>query len=199
MSNNQRNILVVGCIIFGVLALGSIGTGIIATALSHDRNTTRTRTVSSNRTEKTVNQQQNSNEIQTRVLEEKEKIEKKVQEYENIHLPNWYKLVEALEASDVTDSYKYAEIAQKQTKEILDDIPGVDWGNTGDKEFDIQCKQLKEKMLEAYTAKYESIVKLMVFIENPDSPEKMTEAIVAVEDSADIWEDFIDEVSEVIY
>ena len=119
MSNNQRNILVVGCIIFGVLALGSIGTGIIATALSHDRNTTRTRTVSSNRTEKTVNQQQNSNEIQTRVLEEKEKIEKKVQEYENIHLPNWYKLVEALEASDVTDSYKYAEIAKKKKNEII--------------------------------------------------------------------------------
>ena len=54
-------------------------------------------------------------------------------------------------------------------------------------------------MLEVYTAKYESIVKLIIFIENPDSPEKMTEAIVAVEESADIWEDFIDEVSEVIY
>ena len=63
----------------------------------------------------------------------------------------------------------------------------------------MQCEQLKNKMLEAYIAKYESIVKLIVFIENPDSPEKMTEAIVAVEESADIWEDFIDEVSEVIY
>ena len=81
----------------------------------------------------------------------------------------------------------------------MDDIPDVEWGNTGDKEFDIQCEQLRNKMLEAYTAKYESIVKLIIFIENPDSPEKMTEAIVAVEESADIWEDFIDEVSEVIY
>lgn len=81
----------------------------------------------------------------------------------------------------------------------MDDIPDVEWGNTGDKEFDIQCEQLRNKMLEVYTAKYESIVKLIIFIENPDSPEKMTEAIVAVEESADIWEDFIDEVSEVIY
>ena len=107
--------------------------------------------------------------------------------------------MEALEASDITDSYKYAETAKRQTKEILDDIPDVEWGNTGDKEFDIQCEQLRNKMLEVYTAKYESIVKLIIFIENPDSPEKMTEAIVAVEESADIWEDFIDEVSEVIY
>ena len=199
MTDRQRNTLIVGCIIFGILALGSVGTGIITTALSHNGDTARTRTVSSNKTEKTVNQEQSSNEIQTKIFEEKEKIEKKIQEYEGIHLPNWYKLVEALEASDITDSYKYAEIAQKQTKEILDDIPDVEWGNTGDKEFDIQCEQLKNKMLEAYTAKYESIVKLIIFIENPDSPEKMTEAIVAVEESADIWEDFIDEVSEVIY
>ena len=199
MTDKQRNTLVVGCIIFGILALGSVGTGIIATALGQTGTTARTRTVRSNRTEKAASQQQSSNEIQTKVFEEKERIEKKIQENENIHLPNWYKLVEALEASDITDSYKYAETAKKQTKEILDDIPDVEWGNTGDKEFDIQCKQLKEKMLKAYTAKYESIVKLMVFIENPDSPEKMTEAIVAVEDSADIWEEFIDEVSEVIY
>ena len=199
MTDRQRNTLIVGCIIFGILALGSVGTGIITTALSHNGDTARTRTVSSNKTEKTVNQEQSSNEIQTKIFEEKEKIEKKIQEYEGIHLPNWYKLVEALEASDITDSYKYAETAKKQIKEILDDIPGVEWGNTGDKEFDMQCEQLKNKMLEAYIAKYESIVKLIVFIENPDSPEKMTEAIVAVEESADIWEDFIDEVSEVIY
>lgn len=199
MTDRQRNTLVVGCIIFGILALGSVGTGIIATALGQTGNTARTRTVRSNRTEKAASQQQSSNEIQTKVFEEKERIEKKIQEYENIHLPNWYKLVEALETSDITDSYKYAETAKRQTKEILDDIPDVEWGNTGDKEFDIQCEQLRNKMLEVYTAKYESIVKLIIFIENPDSPEKMTEAIVAVEESADIWEDFIDEVSEVIY
>ena len=199
MTDRQRNTLVVGCIIFGILALGSVGTGIIATALSHDGNAVRTRNVSSNRTEKAVNQQKNNNEIQTKIFKEKERIEKKIQEYEDIHLPNWYKLVESLEASDITGSYRYAETAKKQTKEILDDIPGIEWGNTGDKEFDMQCEQLKNKILQAYTAKYESIIKLIIFIEDPDSPEKMTEAIIAVEESADIWEDFIDEVSEVIY
>lgn len=77
MTDRQRNTLVVGCIIFGILALGSVGTGIIVTALGQTGNTARTRTVRSNRTEKAASQQQSSNEIQTKVFEEKERIEEK--------------------------------------------------------------------------------------------------------------------------
>ena len=69
MTDKQRNTLVVGCIIFGILALGSVGTGIIVTALGQTGNTARTRTVRSNRTEKAASQQQSSNEIQTKVFE----------------------------------------------------------------------------------------------------------------------------------
>ena len=225
MTNNQRNTLVVGCIIFGFLALGSVVSGIIGTALSYDRNTVKTETavdydentvkteitldydgnmvktetVSSEIPEKTENQQQYSDEVQRKVFEEKEEIRRKIKEYEDIHQPNWNTFTASISSNNAESVQKSAKTAKKQIKGILTDINSLEWGNTGDREFDDQCKDLKEKMLEAYTASYESIEKLTALSDNMHSAEKVKEASKAMENLAEKWQDYIEEISEVVY
>ena len=225
MTDNQRNTLVVGCIIFGIMALGSVVTAIAGTALSYNRNTIKTETaldhdentaeteitldydenmietetVSPEIPEKTENQQQYSDEVQGKVSEEKEKIIKKIKEYEDIYQPSWDTFMVSLNSNDTDSIHKYARTAKNQIKGILADINSSEWGNTGDREFDNQCKELKEKMLGAYTASYESIEKLAALSGNIHSAEKVNEVSKTMKNLTEKWKDFLEKIPEVIY
>ncbi|MCP1223721.1 hypothetical protein [Sebaldella sp. S0638] len=196
MTNGEKTALLFGCMFFVFSALGTSTAGIIGNSGSKARTKLANSEKWKYRTEE--NQKQYDNTIQVRVLGEKEKIGEKIKEYEETHLSNWEKLVESVNSNNIIEAHKYAETAEKQTEEILADVSAMNWGNTGDKKFDEECKALKDKMTEAYTAKYEFAKKLIVFLDDKSSRPKLDDANESLENLNKIWGEYISELSEFI-
>ena len=214
MTNNQRNIMVVGGLVFSILALGCIVIKILMTVLSYENNTAKTEIISTEKTktaspEKTEDdiyqqraadevQKQDSVEVERKILDEKLKIPKKLIEYENESITSWVEFIQALSANDIPNANKYIEITEKQIEEILDEISEAEWGNTGDEEFDKSCRELKEKAVEIYTIRYKSIAKLKVDLKKPDSPRKLNNMMKSVEELSSTWIDLENELGKFI-
>ena len=196
MTNGEKTALLFGCMFFVFLAFGSATVGVIGGTNGKARAKLANSEKWKYRTEE--NQKQYDNTIQVRVLGEKEKIGEKIKEYEETHFSNWENFVESLNSNNTTEAHKYAEIAKKQTEEILADISVMNWGNTGDEKFDEECKALKDKMTEAYTAKYEFATNLITFLDDTNSHQKPDDTNENLENLDKIWKEYLSDLSEFI-
>ena len=135
-------------------------------------------------------QEQKNAEIKNKVEQEKKNIHSKILQYENEHLPTWNKMTESMQKNDVYGAYENADKALVQVTNIWQDSSKLNWGNTGDVEFDKHCKELKEEINMAYFLKRESLKKLMAWFDDTQSPKKMNDAKKSLEETAEYWQMF---------
>ena len=196
MEKGKKTGLIIGLIVFGVLALGSLVSGVVGSMIDDSKTT---ETVSAKPKEKKTEppkqeapvQKVNQEEVtKKKVEEEKKKIKAKLLEYENAHLSTWTAMSENMQKSDIYSSYEYADKALVQVTNIWQDSSKLNWGNTGDVEFDKQCKELKEEINMAYFLKRESLKKLLVWFDDTESPKKMNDAKKSLEEAGEYWQGF---------
>ena len=196
MEKGKKTGLIIGLIVFGVLALGSLVSGVVGSMLDDSKTT---ETVTAKPKEKKTEppkqeapvQKVNQEEVtKKKVEEEKKKIKAKLLEYEDAHLSTWTTMSENMQKSDIYSSYEYADKALVQVTNIWQDSSKLNWGNTGDAEFDKQCKELKEEVNMAYFLKRESLKKLLVWFDDTQSPKKMNDAKKSLEDAGTYWQAF---------
>ena len=191
MTNGEKTAVLFGCMFFVFLALGSATVGVIGGTNGKARAKLANSEKWKSRTEE--NQKQYV-ETQARVEKEKVEIREKITEYLQSDSSSW----EKLGSGDSDEMYKNAEIVKKQTEVILADISNISWGNTGDIKFDKECEELKEKMIEAYTARHELTVKLLALQNDINSAEKADDARESIENAGEIWKEYLSELSEFI-
>ena len=91
---------------------------------------------------------------------------------------------------DLSDFYKHVTLTREKISNILVDLEGQDWGNTGDVEFDKSCKDLKENAIKTYSTFLNSIDQFLIAL-NSNSERKINKAMDDMKNSGTLIEELI--------
>ena len=126
MTKKKKITLIIGILIFIILALGSVATKYFVTASSKKNQ----------KIEKPVFQNT------PQVLEEKKLIKNKLIEYEDMHIPRLKIIAKGLEDSDTPLVNAQSREGIKEINAVLRDLKAQNWGNTDDENFNKAVKEL---------------------------------------------------------
>ena len=174
MTKKKKITLIIGILIFIILALGSVATKYFVTASSKKNQ----------KIEKPVFQNT------PQVLEEKKLIKNKLIEYEDMHIPRLKIIAKGLEDSDTPLVNAQSREGIKEINAVLMDLKAQNWGNTDDENFNKAVKELHQDAVTAYQCKLEFLEASSVW--SKENPAKGLLKFINLSDKmADNWEYFI--------
>ena len=174
MTKKKKITLIIGILIFIILALGSVTAKYLVTASSKENQ----------KIEKPVFQNT------PQVLEEKKLIKNKLIEYEDMHIPRLKIIAKGLKDSDTPLVHTQSREGIKEIEAILRDLEVQNWGNTDDENFNKAAKELHQDAVTAYEYKLEFLKAASVW--SNEKPAKGLVKFFRLSDKmADYWGYFI--------